>query len=205
MKKFVLFVVCLLFLLPSAVAHPGKTDAAGGHWNHSTGEYHYHHGYPEHQHIDGVCPYAYDDKTGESSGTSSSSSSSGSTGSITDFIVTLTVAEKTALAAEAADYGPDAETDFKTKQDAYESGFKHAFEFSKAKDIEGLAYSTGYKEGLKAGEESGYDKGLQEGQYITNAEYSGYFWTGILIIIGMLFIIASMHYKIKELESQIHK
>ncbi len=189
MKKFVLFVVCLLFLLPSAVAHPGKTDAAGGHWNHSTGEYHYHHGYPEHQHIDGVCPYAYDDKTGESSGTSSSSSSSGSTGSMTNFSVTLTAAEKTALSAEAADYGPDAETDFKTKRDAYESGFKHALEFSKATDIGGLAYSAGYKEGLKAGEETGYDKGLQEGYDEAYAKYSGYFWAGILIIIGILCIV----------------
>ena len=51
-------------------AHPGRTDSSGGHWNRSTGKYHYHHGYPAHQHPNGVCPYDYDDKTGEDSGSS---------------------------------------------------------------------------------------------------------------------------------------
>lgn len=37
--------------------HSGKTDGNGGHYDHSTGEYHYHHGYPAHQHPNGVCPY----------------------------------------------------------------------------------------------------------------------------------------------------
>ena len=40
------------------------------------GEYHYHHGYPAHQHTGGVCPYAFDDRTGWNSGSSSGSSSS---------------------------------------------------------------------------------------------------------------------------------
>lgn len=39
-------------------AHSGGTDSAGGHYNRSTGEYHYHHGYPAHQHPNGVCPYS---------------------------------------------------------------------------------------------------------------------------------------------------
>lgn len=43
-------------------AHPGRTDSSGGHYNRSTGEYHYHHGYPAHQHPDGVCPYDFDDE-----------------------------------------------------------------------------------------------------------------------------------------------
>ena len=55
----------------TSYAHPGRTDSNGGHYNRSTGEYHYHHGYPEHQHPNGVCPYDFDDKTGDSSGTSS--------------------------------------------------------------------------------------------------------------------------------------
>ena len=38
-------------------AHSGGTDSSGGHNNRSTGEYHYHHGYPAHYHLDGVCPY----------------------------------------------------------------------------------------------------------------------------------------------------
>lgn len=40
-----------------ASAHSGNTDAQGGHYNHSTNEYHYHHGYPAHQHKNGRCPY----------------------------------------------------------------------------------------------------------------------------------------------------
>lgn len=64
-----LLLLCLCF--PIANAHPGGTDSNGGHTNHSTGQYHYHHGYPEHQHTNGICPYDYDDKTGQNSGTSS--------------------------------------------------------------------------------------------------------------------------------------
>jgi len=40
--------------------HSGGTDSQGGHYDHNTGEYHYHHGKPAHYHINGVCPY---DKT----------------------------------------------------------------------------------------------------------------------------------------------
>ena len=54
-----------------AFAHPGNTDSKGGHTDSSTGEYHYHHGYPAHQHTGGVCPYDFDDQTGRNSGTSS--------------------------------------------------------------------------------------------------------------------------------------
>ena len=39
-------------------AHPGRTDDSGGHVNHFSGEFHYHHGYPAHQHPGGVCPYS---------------------------------------------------------------------------------------------------------------------------------------------------
>lgn len=81
MKKILslIFISTLLFMLPSASAHPGRTDSRGGHTDKSTGEYHYHHGYPEHQHynMDGDgkidCPYDFKDKTGSSSGTSSGS------------------------------------------------------------------------------------------------------------------------------------
>ena len=38
-------------------AHSGDTDNNGGHYNRSTGEYHYHHGEPAHQHNNGECPY----------------------------------------------------------------------------------------------------------------------------------------------------
>lgn len=74
----------LSFLLISLVvpvfAHPGSLDENGGHYNRSTGEYHYHHGYSAHQHTNGECPYDFkdnvdDDYTPNSNSSSSSSSS----------------------------------------------------------------------------------------------------------------------------------
>lgn len=59
-------------------AHPGGTNADGGHWDYDAGEYHYHHGYPAHDHYDsngdGIvdCPYDFDDQTGINSGSPSS-------------------------------------------------------------------------------------------------------------------------------------
>lgn len=59
--------------MPTVYAHPGRTGGNGGHTNHSTGEYHYHHGYSAHGHYDidgdGVvdCPYDFDDKTNHNS------------------------------------------------------------------------------------------------------------------------------------------
>lgn len=60
-----------LFLLVAIFSflHSGRTDANGGHWDHSSGEYHYHHGYSAHDHYDMDddgdidCPYDFDDKT----------------------------------------------------------------------------------------------------------------------------------------------
>lgn len=64
-----------VFLLSTvAFAHPGQTNADGGHYDRSTGEYHYHHGYPAHQHTGGQCPYDFDDRTGWNSGPSASKS-----------------------------------------------------------------------------------------------------------------------------------
>ncbi|MBO4978797.1 MAG: YHYH domain-containing protein [Clostridia bacterium] len=73
-RKYIsfLFVLLGIFLLtPPANAHAGKTDASGGHYDQDSGTYHYHHGYPAHQHIGGQCPYDFDDKTGQSSGSPS--------------------------------------------------------------------------------------------------------------------------------------
>lgn len=84
MKRFYSVLFFLLFLssfTSDAFAHPGRTDGNGGHYDSDTGEYHYHHGYTEHQHTDldgdGVpdCPYDFQDKTDH---TSRSSGSSGS-------------------------------------------------------------------------------------------------------------------------------
>ncbi len=72
-----LIAVLLLSLTVPTYAHPGSLDANGGHHNRSTGEYHYHHGHPAHQHPGGVCPYDFEDTTGHNSGTSSGGSGSG--------------------------------------------------------------------------------------------------------------------------------
>ena len=62
-----------------AVLHSGRTDGNGGHYNRSTGEYHYHHGYSAHSHYDmngdGIvdCPYSYKDNTSYQNSTSKSS------------------------------------------------------------------------------------------------------------------------------------
>lgn len=69
-KRFVCVMLSLLllcFLVTIAFAHSGKTDGNGGHYDRSTGEYHYHHGYPAHQHDSGECPYDYKDETNHQS------------------------------------------------------------------------------------------------------------------------------------------
>lgn len=69
-----LVAICLFYCLAITVyAHPGRTDSQGGHYDQGTGEYHYHHGYPAHDHYDmdgdGAldCPYNFEDKTGNNS------------------------------------------------------------------------------------------------------------------------------------------
>ena len=64
MKKLLVALFALLLCCTVALAHPGDTDAAGGHYDRSTGEYHYHHGHKAHQHYNGQCPYSFDDRTG---------------------------------------------------------------------------------------------------------------------------------------------
>ena len=84
MKKigFFAFIFIMIISVPFSVyAHPGRTDASGGHRVSSTGEYHYHHGYSAHQHRDMDndgdldCPYNFIDKTEYSSGASSKKNS----------------------------------------------------------------------------------------------------------------------------------
>lgn len=72
-RTILLFLLFATILCTVALAHSGKTDGRGGHYNRSTGEYHYHHGHPAHQHPDGVCPYDFDDATDHSSGSNSQS------------------------------------------------------------------------------------------------------------------------------------
>jgi hypothetical protein len=73
LQKLLLAFALFLCLSVVVYAHPGSTHSDGGHFNRSTGEYHYHHGYPAHEHsdMDGDghldCPYSFDDKTDHSS------------------------------------------------------------------------------------------------------------------------------------------
>lgn len=81
-RVFLLGIILFLCSFPvlHVLAHSGKTDGSGGHIDHSTGEYHYHHGYPAHQHADfdgdGIidCPYGFRDGTKKSDRNSGSSS-----------------------------------------------------------------------------------------------------------------------------------
>ena len=80
MKRIISLILsaALLLLFPSSVlAHPGRTDIYGGHYNDETGEYHYHHGFPAHQHIDGECPYDFVDAADHTSSTTSTILSNG--------------------------------------------------------------------------------------------------------------------------------
>jgi len=64
MKRLFLIIAFILSVaLLSASAHSGGTDSKGGHYDRSTGKYHYHHGYSAHQHPDGKCPYDFKDVT----------------------------------------------------------------------------------------------------------------------------------------------
>ena len=60
-----------------ALAHSGRTDSSGGHYDYDTGEYHYHHGFSAHQHEDtdgdGIldCPYRINGKLETDSSSSS--------------------------------------------------------------------------------------------------------------------------------------
>lgn len=78
-KLFPSLLITILLLQVVASGHSGNTDANGGHYNRSTGQYHFHHGYPAHQHINGECPYNFDDQTGIHNGTPSSSKAKPST------------------------------------------------------------------------------------------------------------------------------
>lgn len=71
----VLFAAALAFALSTTVfAHPGRTDSSGGHYDRETGEYHYHHGFEAHQHVNGECPFDFVDLTGQNSGGSTNKS-----------------------------------------------------------------------------------------------------------------------------------
>lgn len=100
-SRLLCFILVFLLLALPVFAHPGKTDDNGGHTDHSTGTYHYHHGYEAHYHTGGACPFDFDDQTDHSyhgSSMSSATSSSDETGSFWDRLVDLLdVLERIAL------------------------------------------------------------------------------------------------------------
>ena len=104
MKKAISVIFCFILIFTCASAHPGRTDASGGHWDRSTGEYHYHHGYPAHQHTNGICPYEYDDQTGSSSDTSSSSTTDIESTTVSPSTNTYEPAEAPEGYSDAVDY-----------------------------------------------------------------------------------------------------
>lgn len=69
----ILLIVCFAILINASPvqAHSGRTDSNGGHYVTDTGEYHYHHGYPSHQHLDGICTYKNIAHSNSSSGSHS--------------------------------------------------------------------------------------------------------------------------------------
>lgn len=85
MYRLLSLLLLLAILVTPAFAHPGRTDSNGGHYDRSTGKYHYHHGYPAHQHYDingdGTpdCPYNFKDTTSHSGGASGYSYTTGPT------------------------------------------------------------------------------------------------------------------------------
>ena len=58
-----LFCITFIFIFSiTAYPHSGRTDSYGGHNDTINGGYHYHHGYPAHDHPDGKCPYLIKNK-----------------------------------------------------------------------------------------------------------------------------------------------
>ena len=142
-KKIISAIGCLIMLTSVASAHPGRTDANGGHWDQETGEYHYHHGYPAHQHNNGVCPYELEEEPEPSPAIAAARAAVAASGE-----------------AELADndYGPEAEEDFETKREAYTSGYEDGKEGGYDQ-----AHDDGYNEGYDQGEEDGYNQAYDDG------------------------------------------
>ena len=89
MKKIHFILCCILIITTFAYAHSGRTDSKGGHYNRSTGEYHYHHGYPAHTVCGVNCPYNNIDATNHSSSSSTKTSNLKAETSKSDFSAIL--------------------------------------------------------------------------------------------------------------------
>lgn len=94
MKRILSSLLCLLLLWVFAlpiISHPGRTDANGGHWDHSTGEYH-RHGEPDNPGNSNPTGNTTNQEWGNpnmSSNSSGSSSSGGSNSSVSSRSVSV--------------------------------------------------------------------------------------------------------------------
>lgn len=75
--SFVLFLLIFIFSYTTIFAHSGRTDGNGGHYD-DDGDYHYHHGFPAHDHPGGKCPYEDDEPYYKANGNSNGSTTSSS-------------------------------------------------------------------------------------------------------------------------------
>lgn len=167
MRYLLLSVILLLTLATPATAHPGDTNSYGGHYDRSTGEYHYHHGYEAHEHYDVDddgdmdCPYDFDDQTGRNSGSPTASAST----------------TRASVSTDSIDY-----------RRGYEDG--HDDGYDEGKKYVNITADSRYEEGLETGRVAGYADGY-------NAGYSKArtlaFWAAGLI--GLFFLLISRHRK----------
>lgn len=139
MKRKILSAVALLIAIlciPASLvfAHSGGTDENGGHWDYEAGEYHYHHGYPAHQHPNGVCPYL--SETSEDSTDTYYSSSQQDDDNVGGYFINDDVSSRYSELSDAAEqlggnYTTKVLTDISSA--AYRDGYQEGYE-------DGLAY-----------------------------------------------------------------
>ena len=175
MKRFQFCVFACILFLPAFVftasAHSGRTDSQGGHYDWSTGEYHYHHGYPAHDHYDmdgdGIvdCPYNFNDRTGYSS-SSNYSSTSDNDGYLTS------------VSSYNEGYN-----------DGYDTGYDDGYD---------AGYDAGNKIGYEKGKIDGYETGFEEG---SDKKVPSWMLFLSLAILGILVLVnRSRRSKLREME-----
>ncbi len=178
MKKTLAVIFCFMLVFTCASAHPGRTDSNGGHWDNSTGEYHYHHGYEAHLHPDGVCPYDYDDQTG-------SASDSPSSGSKSEAVVATTTDRNSTEDSSISYKYNNGDGDDGTYETAYNLGYQHGMEAAAPYDsgypdnifaaatyfchTKALTGSTSY-----ADSDSSYDQAYEDGYLAATADIDEY-------------------------------
>ena len=181
MKKVrvsLIFLICLLSFV--CYAHPGRTDADGGHYDHSTGQYHYHNG----ESVSKV----------QNTDTKSVSKNAGKTPQLNIFIqkygiislgMLIIAVILLVLKIKLSKQGYDSEETFSDTSGALDKNKQHkalkiivhtiliisiivATVFVTINVCQSKWYDNGYsagkKKGIEVGEKSGYKKGYDEGE-----------------------------------------